>query len=336
MRFIILLLTSILLLSGCSWLGNGDDEKKKSATEGFTEKDFYDSIQRNLNSQNWTVAIENLQSLEAQFPFGNYAEQAQLELIYAYHKSADYEAAIAAADRFIRLHPRHPNVDYAYYIKGLSAFVQTRGFFDQYLPIDETKRDPGGARDAFATFNELITRYPESAYAADARQRMVHLRNLLARQEIHVANYYFKRGSYLAAVNRGRFVVENFQLTPSVPDGLAVMAQGYHLLQMQDLADDAARVLAANYSDHPSLDKNGAFLYQKRMSADNQSWLKRLSLGYYVPEKAPEFDSRPVYNPTPNSPPPDAQAPGDADSAANPEAAPKTSWWHWLTFGIFK
>ncbi len=191
MRSITLLLLATLALSGCSWMPFvGDDEKdsKESETEGYTEQDFYEVIQRDLRASRWENAIENLQALEAQFPFGAYAEQAQLELIYAYHRAADYEAAKAAADRFIRLHPRHPNVDYAYYLKGMSSLRQSRGFLDTFLPTDFTSRDPGTAREAFGTFSELLDQYPNSSYAADARKRMVFLRNLLARYEIHVAN----------------------------------------------------------------------------------------------------------------------------------------------------
>ena len=242
MRFpALLLVCSIFLTSGCAWLGSGDDkDANKTDTSGYTETDFFEKIQEELASGYWFQAIENLEALEAQYPFGDYAEQAQLELIYAYFRSQDYEATIASADRFIRLHPQHPNVDYAYYLKGLASFVQSKGFFEQFLPTDETKRDPGSARNSFVTFNELLNRFPESAYAPDARKRMVYLRNILARHEIHVANYYFLRGAYLAAANRGRYVVENFQKTPAVPDGLAVMAQAYHFMQMQDLAADAA------------------------------------------------------------------------------------------------
>ena len=197
----------------------------EDVTEDFTERDFYEKIQISLNASNWTLAISNLQLLESQFPFGKYAEQAQLELIYAQFKSADYESSIASADRFIRLHPQHPNVDYAFYVKGLSEISQASGFFDSFLPTDNTKRDIGSARRCLCTFSEFLTRFPKSPYAADARKRLVNLRNQLARAEIHVANYYFSRGAYLAAANRGRFVVENFQQTPAVPDGLAVMAQ---------------------------------------------------------------------------------------------------------------
>lgn len=340
MRFIALVLTALLLVSGCSWLGlGGDDEneksEKKSKTEGYTEKDFYDAIQRGLNSGDWVTTIENLQSLEAQFPFGNYAEQAQLELIFAQYQSADFEAAIASADRFIRLHPRHPNVDYAFYMKGLSAFSQSRGFFDNFLPMDPTTRDPGIARDSFATFSELVNSHPTSTYAADARKRMIHLRNLLAYHEIHAANYYFKRGAYLAAANRGRYVVENFQMTPAVPDALAVTAQAYHMLGYEDLAASSAKVLATNYPNYPHLDEQGQFIYQKDTTVNDKSWLNRLSLGLYKPTEPPTFDTRDRYDPIRkiaiDADSVDASESADADTMDKPKPQ---GWLHWLSFGL--
>ena len=141
----------ITLTSACSWLGAGDKETPEDETSGFTERDFYEKIQRSLNAKNWSVAISNLQLLESQFPFGKYAEQAQLELIYAQYKSADYESSIAAAERFIRLHPQHPNVDYAFYVKGLCEIAQDASFFANFVPTDISRRDIGLARDAFST-----------------------------------------------------------------------------------------------------------------------------------------------------------------------------------------
>lgn len=301
MRFSALLIASSLLLSACSWMPFVDSEKKQAEqTEeevpGLSEQRLRNKIRANLDARNWSDAIVNLNAFEAQFPFGSYADQAQLELIYVYHESADHEAAMASADRFIRLHPRHPSVDYAYYMKGLSATVQNKGLFSGRSPIDMTKRDPGSARSAFATFSELINQYPDSVYAGDARQRMLELRNRLARHEIHAANYYFKRGAYLAAANRGRYVIENFQHTPAVPDALAVMAQAYYLLDLHDLAAKSSQVLAANYPQHPALNEQGEFQYQAADTVDNSAWLSRLTFGYYVPEDPAFFDSRAIFN----------------------------------------
>jgi len=323
---LMLLILSLSLTTGCSWLGWGDEEQTEEDSAGLTEKDFYERIQSSLNASNWTVAISNLQLLESQFPFGKYAEQGQLELIYAQYKSGDYESSIASADRFIRLHPQHPNVDYAFYVKGLSEISQTGGFFDSFLPTDSSMRDIGEARGAFTTLTELLSRFPESPYAADARKRLVSLRNRLARAEIHVANYYFARGAYLAAANRGRFVVENFQQSPAVPDGLAVMAQAYYLLEMKELADNSVEVLVANYPEHPSLDSNGQFDFERRLLADQDSWLDKLSFGVLKRIKPPSFDSRSVYDKVTR----EAEL-GEGDQSQQDN---KRSIWSLLTFGL--
>ena len=320
-----LYLSLILCLSGCSWFGGGDDKDESAAeTENFTERQFYDIIERNLGAANWDRAITNLQALEAQYPFGAYAAQAQLNLIYAYFRSHDYQAAIASSDRFIRLHPQHDNVDYAYYMKGLAAYTDARGFFSNFMPTDATARDPGPARESFAAFNQLLVRYPDSPYAADGRKRMIFLRNHLARYEINVANYYFRRGAYLAAVNRGRFVVENYQKTPSVPDGLAVMTQGYYLLGMQELADDAAQILATNYSNHPALNEDGSFIFRDDVSGEKRSWLNKLSFGLAGNAEAPGYDTREIYNPV-----------YKPKSGEGKNLEEKRSWLSILTFGLF-
>ena len=323
---LMLLILSLSLTTGCSWLGWGDEEQTEEDSAGLTEKDFYERIQTSLNASNWTVAISNLQLLESQFPFGKYAEQGQLELIYAQYKSGDYESSIASADRFIRLHPQHPNIDYAFYVKGLSEISQTGGFFDSFLPTDSSMRDIGEARGAFTTLTELLSRFPESPYAADARKRLVSLRNRLARAEIHVANYYFTRGAYLAAANRGRFVVENFQQSPAVPDGLAVMAQAYYLLEMKELADNSVEVLVANYPEHPSLDSNGQFDFERRLLADQDSWLDKLSFGVLKRIKPPSFDSRSVYDKVTRE--------AELGEGNQSQQDNKRSIWNLLTFGL--
>lgn len=285
----IAILAALLLVVGCS---STDEEPQISS-----EKELYDVAQRMLNSSQWDTAIKNLQLLEEHFPFGSYAEQAQLELIFAYYKSGQPEAAIAAADRFIRLHPQHRNVDYAYYMKGLTSYTQNQGIFERFIPSDLTDRDPGAARDSFAHFAQLLARYPDSQYAGDARKRMVHLRNNLARYEIHVANYYFKRGAYLAAANRGRYVVENFQQTPAVPDALAVMAQGYHLLGLDELANSAVEVLKLNFPDYPNFDSDGKFNFQYSIDINDRSWVNIISFGMFDKQELRGFDTRAIYNP---------------------------------------
>ncbi|MGQ9425501.1 outer membrane protein assembly factor BamD [Gilvimarinus sp. F26214L] len=289
----LLSLALVLTLAACA----SSPEEDAADRVRETERELYETAQRQLRTQQWDLAISNLQRLEDNFPFGTYAEQAQLELIYGYYRNFDFEASIAAAERFIRLHPRHRNVDYAYYMRGLASFDQSRGFFDRFLPTDMSQRDPGAARESFGYFNQLLTLFPDSQYAPDAEKRMVYLRNLLARYEIHVANYYFKRGAYLAAVNRGRYVVENFQQTPAVPDALAVMVQGYKLLGLDDLQQSTLAILTENYPEHPALTEDGQFNFQFSTAADERSWLSRLTFGLFDKREPPGFDSRSVYNP---------------------------------------
>lgn len=282
----ILLLVFSLALWGCS----SNDELPEMADTG--EQQMYEQIQEYLQNGNYSESVRALQLLESRYPFGKYAEQAQLELIYAHYQAYEHEAAVEAADRFIRLHPQNPNVDYAYYMKGLAAYTGTEDFFDRFIPTDRSERDTSHAKEAFGEFAQLVSRYPASPYAADARARMVYLRNLLARHEITVANYYFRRGAYLAATNRGAYVVENFQQTPAVADGLAVMAQGYILLGYNDLARDTIAVLARNYPDHYSLDKNGEFQSVYTLDGLQRSWINKISFGLFDPPEPPQFDNR--------------------------------------------
>ncbi|MEM9255459.1 MAG: outer membrane protein assembly factor BamD [Pseudomonadota bacterium] len=280
-----------LLLGACS----GNDEQPDIAPDAG-EQQMYEEAQRYLRNGNFDLAVRSLQLLESRYPFGKYAEQAQLELIYAHYNAYEHEAAVEAADRFIRLHPQHPNVDYAYYMKGLSAYTGNEDVFARFLPTDPTQRDTSHVKEAFAEFAQLVSRYPDSPYAADARARMVALRNLLARHEITVANYYLRRGAYLAATNRGTYVVENFQRTPAVADGLAVMAQGYILLGMDELARDSIQVLAMKYPDHPSITSDGEFVSDYNLEGQQRSWINKLSFGLLDPPQPPQFDNRPAIN----------------------------------------
>ena len=291
-KWLITLLIMSVGLSGCA-LFDSDDELEVDLNSG--EQQMYRRAQRFLDSSNFDLAISALQQLESRYPFGKYAEQAQLELIYAHHGSYQSEAAIEAADRFIRLHPQHPSVDYAYYMKGVSAYDMNENFFSSLIPSDDSKRDVSGVREAFDEFTQLLTRYPNSRYAQDARARMVYIRNMLARHEIHVANYYFKRGAYMAALKRGQNVVETMQETTAVADGLAVMAQAYILLEMSDLAMDAVRVLCANYPEHPNVDADCNFKGGYDIEGFERSWLNDVTFGLLDPPTAPQFDYRPGF-----------------------------------------
>lgn len=247
-RILTPLCTGVVLLAVLSGCGLFEDEPDR--TRGWPVQRLYGEAKAALADGDYETAIDYYEKLESRFPFGRFAQQAQVDLAYAYWKDSQPASAIAAADRFIKLHPTHPNVDYAYYLRGLVNFTDGENFMDRYLPRDMALRDPGSVRQAFDDFAELVQRFPDSKYTEDARQRMLYLRNLLARHEVHVAKYYMSRGAFLAAANRSRFVVENYQRTDSVPAALVIMAKAYSFMDLDDLSDDALRVLELNYPDH--------------------------------------------------------------------------------------
>jgi outer membrane protein assembly factor BamD len=236
------------LVAGCSFFGEEQD-----ITKDWSAARLYNAGKERLENDDYEKAIEYYEKLEARYPFGPHSQQAQLDLTYAYYKNDEAGSAIAAADRFIKLHPRHPNVDYAYYIKGLANDVKTGGWVARIVRKDYSKRDTGASMEAFRDFSELTRRFPNSKYAQDAAQRMLFLKNTLAMHEVHVARYYLRRGAYLAAANRARYVVENYQRTPAMPDALVVMAKSYKAMQLPELSEDAVRVLELNFPDHPGI-----------------------------------------------------------------------------------
>jgi outer membrane protein assembly factor BamD len=238
---IIIIALALILLSGCSLL-----PKEKDETLGWSAQKFYTEASFAMSDHDYETAIKYFEGLESRYPFGRYAMQAQLDVAYAYYKDSNHEAAIAAADRFIRLHPRNPHVDYAYYLKGIVNFNRNLSFITRFIPTDTSQRDPGSTIDSFNDFAELVRRFPESQYADDARKRMFYLRNNLASHEVHVARYYMKRGAYLAAANRCVTVIEKYQRTPAVKDALEIMIEAYDKLGLEELSADAKRVLAAN------------------------------------------------------------------------------------------
>lgn len=228
-------------LAGCGIFG-----KEIDVTEGWSAAKLYDEASSELDSGNYTKAVEYYEKLEARYPFGRYAMQSQLDVAYAHYRADEPEAALAAADRFIKLYPQNPYVDYAYYLKGLINYNRSVGFIDRYVPTDASQRDPGSALDAFADFSALVERFPDSRYAEDARQRMLYLRNNLAKHEVNVARYYMRRGAYVAAANRANYVIERFQRTSAVEGALEVLIDAYTALGKRELAADAKRVLDIN------------------------------------------------------------------------------------------
>jgi outer membrane protein assembly factor BamD len=230
-----------LILAACS---GGD---KYDPTAGWSAEQLYGEAKDALKDGKYDQAIKYFESLEARYPYGRYAQQAQLEIAYAYYKQSEQASAVAAVDRFIKLHPDHPSVDYAYYLKGLTYFSEDLGLFGRFSGQDPTERDPKSTRDSFDAFKELVQRFPQSKYAPDALARMKYLVNALASHEIHVARYYMKRGAYIAAVNRAQYALRNYPQAPVLEEALIVMVQAYGALGMPDLRDDAERVLKRNF-----------------------------------------------------------------------------------------
>lgn len=210
-----------------------------------SEADYYQEANAALKAGNFNVAVNAFEALEAQYPVGVFTEQAQLEVIYGKYKQADYLAAIAAADRYIRLHPNSDRLDYVLYLRGLSNYNIDQDTLLKRMPINLAHRDMGQAKVAFDDFSQLLTRYPASPYAPDARQRMIYLRNQLAEAELHVARYYETRGANVAALNRARWVVENYSESTAVPEALKLMIKHYKALGMNDLAEQAQALLPA-------------------------------------------------------------------------------------------
>ncbi len=244
--YLLILLTFISIFSsGCSiiesWLPEEIDE-----TKSWSASKLYAEAKANLADGEYQSAIDLYEKLEARYPHGAYAQQAQLETAYAYYKFEEPESAIAAADRFIKLHPRHANVDYAYYLRGLVTFPARKSIFEFIFPQDESKRDPNSSLESFNYFSELVRKIPNSKYAKDAVLRMRYLRNKVAKHELHVAKYYMRRHAYIAAVDRASYVVEHYQQTPAVSEALLLMVEGYKKLNQPRLAQDAQRVYDQN------------------------------------------------------------------------------------------
>ncbi len=241
-RTLYMLLLS-LLVAACASTGDKTQEELGSAAE------LYQEGRVALKGGYYDTAIEKFEQLETRYPFGEYAQQAQLDMAYAYYKSNNPESAVAAAERFIKNYPRHPQVAYAYYIRGLANFVEGGDFLDRKLHEDRARRDPRRARESFRYFAELVERFPDSPYAADALKRMLFLRNFLARHELYVARFYMKRGAYVAALNRSKNVLETYYQSTSMPEALLIMAQAYERLGLKKLAKETRGVLAMNYPD---------------------------------------------------------------------------------------
>lgn len=249
-------LVLFLFLSACATVEDEDP------TAGQTAAEIYHDAHEYLNDGEYESAIQYFQRLESRFPYGPYAEQAQLEIAYTYYKSQEYESSILAAERFIKLHPDHRSVDYAYYLRGLARYDGEQSFMSRWFNQDLTERDPRSMREAFHYFSELVRRFPDSRYDRDAIQRMRQLREGLAKYELHVANYYIRRSAFVAAAKRAQYVVKNYQGTLAVPEALAIMVKSYSELGLPKLAQDSKRVLKMNYPE-----------YQEQATRKTGGWL---------------------------------------------------------------
>jgi outer membrane protein assembly factor BamD len=220
-------------------------------------KELYQRARNSMNSAQFEFAIRYFQALEARYPFSPYALQAQLDLAYTYYNYGQAEKAIAEADRFIRFNPTHPNVDYAYYLKGLANFKRNRTFLERWFPRNPADHNQKPMQDAFSDFTTLITKFPKSQYSADARQHLIYLKNMLAEHEIHVAEYYLRRKAWVGAANRANYVLQYFFDTPHNQDALVVLVRAYRGLGLKDAEQDALTVLKLNFPDHPLVNGEG-------------------------------------------------------------------------------
>jgi outer membrane protein assembly factor BamD len=236
-----------LLLAACSFIDKHDP------TAGYSAEKLYREAKEALDGGQYDLAIKRYETLESRFPYGRYSQQGQLEIAYAYYKQSEQASAVAATERFMKLHPNHPNVDYAYYLKGLVYFNEDLGLLGKISRQDRTERDPKAARESFDAFKELVQRFPESKYTPDGLARMKYLVNALASHEVHVARYYMKRGAYVAASNRAQYALRNYPQAPAQEDALLIMIQAYDVLGMHELRNDAERVLRKNFPDSAQL-----------------------------------------------------------------------------------
>jgi outer membrane protein assembly factor BamD len=243
-------LVLVLALAGCSIFSR---DRKGDPLDTMPVEQLYDRGVNALDSGNFDMAARTFQRLVARFPFGPYTEQSQLNLAYAQFKDDKPEDAYSTINRFIKTYPTHRHVDYAYYLRGLINFDRSGGFLERHVGLDMATRDQSNVRQSFDDFGALVNRYPQSRYAPDARQRMVHLRNMMARSDLGIALYYLKRGAYVAASNRAKDIIETYPQSPQAGDALAVMMLSYAQLGQEKLSGDARRVLELNYPQHPAL-----------------------------------------------------------------------------------
>lgn len=289
---IALLAVIFALTSGCA----------SSPEKVLPEKTYYEQASDAMDSGNFTEAAENLEALETYYPFGRYAEQAQLDLIYARYQNLDLEGSRRAADRYLRLHPQSEYAAYALYMRGLASYYLDIGLAARYFPLDTAARAPGEQRQALRDFNQLLDQFPNSEYAPDARQRMIAIRNRLAGQELTAARYYIKRQAYIAATNRARFVLENYPQSPAVEEALIMLVELHRLLEMPKAADHALTLLALNYPDSNAFDNDMRFVSRK-IKPEQRSLGGAITFGLLDDDEDEELGIEDVQEPSPSPSP---------------------------------
>jgi len=243
----IIIISLIFLLSSCKTFWSKDDDDDDGPFKGQTAKQIYLDANKDLSKKDYANAIKRYEALETLYPFNDYAEQAELNLIYAYYKKEDYASAAATAERFIHLYPRANRVDYAYYMKGLSNFQQVRGNITNFLPIDQSWRDPGTQSQAYSDFATLVQKFPESRYKTNAMQRMIYLRNMFAQVELNISKYYLDRSMYVAAAERANYLIKTYPQAPTVKSALKIVYHANQALGLKQAAADAAVVYETTY-----------------------------------------------------------------------------------------
>ncbi len=228
---LVLAILAVFILAGCASKPETEEEREPA------EAILYQLAQDRINAKNFSGAVESLSRIERFYPFGVYAEQARADLIYAFYMSGDYDQAYAASEKFIRLYPRNTNIDYAYFMKGMTGYYQDEGLLNDIFALDLSKRDTSPAMQSYADLTEFIIRYPESEYINAARERLIFLRNLIASSELDGAEYYMKRGAYLAAVNRANYVLKNIPNSTERERALRILKEAYKQLGYDEYAE---------------------------------------------------------------------------------------------------
>ena len=276
----------IMTFSGCSSLGSIFEEK--DPTVGLTASQLYAQGKEFLDAADFNNAIKLFEILEARYPFGKYSTQAMLDISYAYYASNQKDEAIIEINRFIRLYPNHPNVSYAYYLRALSNFDKDANIISRFFGHDPSRYDVTDLKNSFNDFTTVVNRFPDSKYADDSINRLRYIKNQIARNELYIAEYYDKRSANIAAIERVKFMLENYGGTPSSEEGLVILVKNYNDLKLYDLAYDSARVLKKNFPDYQIIKKDGqvSVIKDKKIKVEDEvsedikndsSWLNKLN-----------------------------------------------------------